>query len=167
MVALNSNVPGKFVLIPGLFLDEREYWRSITYVFFSASVWQLAAAVLALVGLGRIVERRIGSSRYCLVCFLPVFAAGLAFIVLHRGDGTVSALAGPHFMTSGVTAAAITLNLRSVDIRTWWHWAIGIAVACYVIVVGVAPLDILVMNLLAWVTAGVLVIKEVLNARAA
>jgi membrane associated rhomboid family serine protease len=154
---------------PRFVTDEGQIWRLVTYPLVPGSLLLFAIATVVLLWFGRALELRIGRWRYLMLCVLPSIAAAVVNLFLPDPDGTKLPLASPHFMSSGIALAALSfaVALRQYHLTSLKTWIIGLATAYYLYAILVAPRDLLAMNLIVFLVAGVVVFRQVRNARAA
>jgi membrane associated rhomboid family serine protease len=135
-------------------VDDGDIWRVITYSLFPTSPLNYAFVSAALLWWGRAVELSLGHWRYALIYTIPSLIVGAMFVAMEGQDGLP--LAGTHIVTTGITVAALLLALPQMSWKSWRPWVVGALLLYYVVAALRAPKEIMAMNVIAWLIAGVL-----------
>ena len=84
-------------------------WRILTFSFLHLTWWHLASNAGALVWLGGIVERRMGSAVFAAIAAAGGLASGAAGMLLGRYLPTTGIMVGASGVVCGLLAAALLL----------------------------------------------------------
>ncbi len=127
LVGERVNAVGYFT---GALTIDGDWWRAVTANLLHGFLAHLALNVMALLGLGSLVERAIGTAR--MVCVMAVSAAMAMWASALSNSAPVVGVSGVVF---GVFGALIWLEYRFPDrLPAWWrvprrglHWMLGIS----------------------------------------
>ena len=125
LVRLGANAPE--------LLKEGQYYRLVTTNFLHAGWLHLLVNLIALYGLGSVVERLVGPHRYICIYFLSGVAGAATSALLMEGPISVGASAA----IFGVLGSMLMLNLQFKErlpasfsqSRSWWIFILGISAA--------------------------------------
>jgi membrane associated rhomboid family serine protease len=102
-----SEIIEMYGLKPLLIFNGREFVRIFTYMFLHGDITHLFANLFSLWGIGTIVERDIGTTKFGLIYFVSGIFAGLGHSILHPGSNTP--LVGASGAVFGVLAVLFLL----------------------------------------------------------
>jgi len=90
-----------------------EYWRVVTYSLLHLDSTHIVANVALLAWVGRIVERRIGTTRFALIYVISVLAAGVAIVIKDSLAPSSGASVGASGGVFGLLGASIVFVFRA------------------------------------------------------
>lgn len=85
------------------FIIAGEYWRMLTVGFVHVSVWHLLMNMMALMNLGRFMEKTVGSWRYVLILLLSIIGGSCFFFIGSKSTFAVGLSGGLYGLMAGYT----------------------------------------------------------------
>ena len=85
------------------FIIAGEYWRLLTVGFTHVSLWHLFVNMMALMNLGRFMEKIVGSWRYAAILLLSVIGGSAFYFITSRNTFAVGLSGGLYGLMAGYT----------------------------------------------------------------
>ncbi len=89
------------------FIIAGEYWRLLTVGFVHAGVWHLFMNMMALMNLGRFMEKLVGTWRCLMILLLSVIGGSLFYFIGSKGTFAVGLSGGLYGLMAGYALIVI------------------------------------------------------------
>ena len=103
-----------------------EFWRIATYSFLHFNWLHLFLNVSLLFGIGRIIEKQIGTMQAALIYFVSVVTSAIVILVAHYLHPKVGATVGASGGLFGLLSASLIIAYRRTDNPRlqMWLWIV-------------------------------------------
>lgn len=125
------------------FIIAGEFWRLLSVGFVHISIWHLFMNMMALLNLGRFMEKTVGSWRYALILLLSVVGGSAFYFITSRNTFAVGLSGGLYGLMAGYTLliwysgtwknpAVMSALIRTYMINIMINFIPGIAVGAHI-----------------------------------